>query len=172
MVRLQAFAPDTLKTRRSQWNRYRVFCDQLHIPSLPVTPQNACCFLVDIGDDLSYATLNNYVSALNVLGKMYDQDFDLRKDFGVILLLKGFKRLKGEDPLSPEDLRRIHSFVDFSDVTQYTVWIIIVLAFRSLLQKSHFVSSSDEDSDHLLRANDVRFETWGAMIMVNSSKTI
>ena len=112
VIRLHAFAPNTLKTRHSQWNRYHEFCADLSIPAIPVQPQTVCRFLADIGDDLSYATLNNYVSALNVLGKMYDDSLDLRKDFSISLLLKGFKRIKGEatnpkDPLLPEDLRMI-----------------------------------------------------------------
>ena len=177
VVKLQAFAPNTLKTRRSQWNKYREFCDRLRIPSLPVEPQTVCRFLVDIGDDLSYTTLNNYVSALNVLGKMYESDFDLRQDYGVLLLLKGFKRIKGEtdspkDPLLPEDLRKIFPVVDLHDVAQYTIWIIIVLAFRTLLRKSHFVSANDDDHSHLLRVGDILFEPWGCRVTINSSKTI
>ena len=136
-----------------------------------------CIFLADIGDDLSYSTLNNYVSALNVLSKMYEDSFDLRQDYGISLLLKGFKRLKGEatspkDPLLPEDLKNIYKLVDTSNHTQLVVWIIIVLAFRTLLRKCHFVSSSDEDIIHLLRAGDVKFEPWCCKIIVSSSKTI
>ena len=99
-------------------------------------PHTVCIFLADIGDDLSYSTLNNYVSALNVLGKMFDDSFDLRQDYGVLLLLKGFKRLKGDvsspkDPLLLEDFKKIHSVVDFSSEIQHLIWIIIVLAFRT-----------------------------------------
>ena len=140
-------------------------------------PHTVCIFLADIGDNLSYSTLNNYVSALNVLGKMYDESLDLRRDYGVLLLLKGFKRLKGDlsspkDPLLPDDLKEIHKVVDFDDSTHFTVWIIIVLAFRTLLRKSHFVSSTDEDAEHLLRVGDVTFEEWGCKINIDSSKTI
>ena len=176
-VKLHAFAPNTLKTRRSQWNRYQAFCDRFSLPPFPVTPQNVCRFLVSIGDTLTYTTLNNYVSALDTLGKYYVSDFDLRKDFGVVLLLKGFKRLKGDttmpkDPLSPSDLRLIHELVDFSDPKQQLIWIIILLAFRTLLRKSHFVSTSQDDQDHLLRVKDLAFEDWGCKLTISSSKTI
>ena len=142
-----------------------------------MTPKNVCRFLVSIGDSLSYTTLNNYVSALNTLGKFFATDFDLRQDFGITLLLRGFKRLKGDlsnpkDPLSPADLRLIHAQVDWSNPKQRLIWIIILLAFRTLLRKSHFVSSSADDQEHLLRVKDISFEEWGCKLSIQSSKTI
>ena len=176
-VKLHAFAPTTLKTRRSQWGRYEAFCERFMIPPFPVTPQNVCRFLVYICDGLSYSTLNNYVSALNALGKYYSSDFDLRKDFGITLLLRGLKRLKGDslhpkDPLLPADLRLIHSCVDFSDPKQKLIWIIVLLAFRTLLRKSHFLATSPDDQEHLLRVRDLSFTDWGCILTINSSKTI
>ena len=177
IIKLHAFAPNTLKTRRSQWKRYQDFCERLSLPAMPISPQTICRFLVDIGDHLSYATLNNYVSALNTLGKFYHGAFDLRKDFGVQLLLRGFKRLKGDnsspkDPLLPSDLKKMFKYVVLSDHAQSVMWLIIVLAFCSMLRKSHFMSSSDDDQEHLLRVADVRFEPWGCVLAINSSKTI
>ena len=177
MIKLQAFAPNTIKTRLSQWKKYYAFCDQHAVKSLPVTPQNVCRFLVYIGDALSYSTLNNYVSALNVLGKFYDGAFDLRQDFGVLLLLRGFRRLKGDashpkDPISPTDLKLIAAVVNFQDPTQLVIWVIILLAFRTLLRKSHFVSAHSDDQEHLLRFGDVTFTDWGCSLRINSSKTI
>ena len=176
-IKLQAFAPNTLKTRRSQWNQFYKFCSDYELKPFPVTPQNVCRFLVAVGDTLTYSTLNNYVSALNSLAKYYDGDSDLRKDYGVLLLLRGFKRIKGDsakqkDPLSPTDLKKISCFVNFSDRSQFTVWLIIVLAFRTLLRKSHFVSTSEDDQEHLLRCGDVSFHSWGCKLTINSSKTI
>ena len=136
-----------------------------------------CRFLVSVGDDLSYTTLNNYISALNSLGKFSDSSFDLRQDYGVFLLLRGFKRLKGDvnlqkDPILPPDLRQIAKIVDFSNEIQVIMWTIILLAFRSLLRKSHFVSTGEDDQDHLLRVGDVTFTEWGCSISIKSSKTI
>ena len=176
-IKLQAFAPNTLKTRRSQWNQYYKFCQRFNLLPVPVTPQTVCRFLVSVGDHLSFSTLNNYVSALNCLGKFANNDFDLRKDYGVLLLLRGFKRIKGDshcpkDPLWPADLKRIFSFVNMSDPLQSLIWLIIIVAFRTLLRKSHFVATSEDDHEHLLKKGDVSFFPWGCKITVNSSKTI
>ena len=112
--------------------------------------------IVGIGD----ATLSNNVSALNTLGTFCVSDFDLRKDYGVMLLLRGFKRLKGKatvpkDPLSPADLHTIYTLVEFSDPKHHIIWIIILLAFHTLLQKSNFVSTSPDNQEHLLRVKDL-----------------
>ena len=176
-IKLQAFAPNTLKTRRSQWNKFYTFCQDFDLQPLPVTPQTVCRFLVAVGDHLSFSTINNYVSALNTLGKFNNSDFDLRKDYGVLLLLRGFRRIKGDssnpkEPISPADLRKIYNYVDISDPLQLLIWLIILLAFRSLLRKSHFVATSQEDYEHLLKKGDIPFFPWGCKITVNSSKTI
>ena len=176
-IRLQAFAPTTQKTRKSQWNRFGRFCADFNLQPMPVTPQNVCRFLVYIGDELTYTTLNNYVSALNTLGRFDDGLFDLRQDFGVKLLLRGFRRLKGDrkkqkDPLLPSDLRLIYKEVNFKDPVHLVVWLIILLAFRTLLRKSHFVCSGMDDQEHLLRVSDVAFDLWGCKLTIHSSKTI
>ena len=130
-----------------------------------------------MGDHLSFSTINNYVSALNSLGKFADSDFDLCKDYGVLLLFRGFKRIKGDttcpkDPLLPADLRKISGCVNHADPMQSLIWLIVLLAFRTLLRKSHFVATSDDDHEHLLRKRDISFFSWGCKITVNSSKTI
>ena len=177
MIKLQAFAPTTLKTRRSQWNRYHAFCKDFSLQAIPVTPQTVCRFLVSVGDNLSYTTINNYVSALNSLGKHFDGSFDLRLDYGVSLLLRGFKRLKGDethkkDPLLPSDLRALAAVVNLDDTSEFTVWLIVLLAFRTLLRKSHFVSAGVDEQEHLLRLQDISEEPWGYKLTIRSSKTI
>ena len=142
-----------------------------------MTPQTVCRFLVYVGEALSYTTINNYVSALNSLGRFSTANFDLRADYGVILLLRGFKRIKGDvsrpkDPILPTDLRKIAKHVNLNDPAEFTIWLIILLAFRTLLRKSYFMSSDDDDQEHLLRAGDVTFEPWGCKFNITSSKTI
>ena len=172
-----SFSPNKYIARRSQWNRYYTFCEKFSLPALPVTAHTVCRFLVFVGDELSYTSLNNYVSALNSLGKFYDGTFDLRKDYGVVLLLRGFKRVKGDitspkDPLTPSDLKLIFREVNLLNPLHLTVWLIVLLAFRTLLRKSHFLSTSTDDQEHLLHTKDITFEDWGCKVNITSSKTI
>ena len=98
-------------------------------------------------------------------------------DYGVTLLLRGFKRVKGDltspkDPLLPCDLRDIFKFVNLDNPLHFTVWLIVLVSFRSLLRKSHFVAMSSDDQEHLLRVGDLSFESWGCKLNIASSKTI
>ena len=87
LVRDEAFALATRKTRASQWNRFYGFCDTHGLRRFPVYPCNVhvCRFLVFMSPNVCYSTLNNYVSALNVLLKLNDRHLELRQDFGVEL---------------------------------------------------------------------------------------
>ena len=141
----------------------------------PVTPKNVCRFLVHSLDRVCYTTLNNYVSALNALSKLHTDYVDLHSDYGVILVLRGLKRIKGDasepmDPLLPTDLCLIQHQVDFNVIEERIVWLIVLIAFRILLRKSHFVC--DRDSTHLICTQDVEFFEWGCIISVFNSKTI
>ena len=174
-VKLQAFAPSTRRTRQAQWNQYYKFCEYVSIEPFPIIPKNVCRFLVYVSDKVCYTRINNYVSALNALSRLRSDFSDLRQDYGITLVLKGLRRIKGDacepmDPLLPEDLHKMEAFVDKTSLEQQVIWIIVVTAFRTLLRKSHFVL--DRDYTHLLKVRDVTFHTWGCTINVFSSKTI
>ena len=172
---MKAFAPSTRRTRQSQWNQYFKFCERVDLEPYPVTPKNVCRFLVQVSDSVSYVTLNNYVSALNTLSKLHKDYLDLRQDYGLTLVLRGLKRIKGDcsepmDPLFPEDLKLCFLQVNWQDPEERIIWIIVLLAFRTLLRKSHFVV--DRDETHLLRVGDLSFTDDGCVINITSSKTI
>ena len=152
-VRLQAFAPSTRRTRQSQWNQYFKFCELTRLEPFPVLPSNVSRFLVHVSEQVSFTTLNNYVSALNALLRPRSDFTDLRQDYGLILVLRGLRCIKGDatepmDPLLPSDLLKIHQVVNHSDSLEHLVWIIVVLAFRTLLRKSHFVLDHNDTRLH------------------------
>lgn len=43
-VKMEAFAPNTRKTRESQWKCYEDFCDEFKLNLFPVTPETVCPF--------------------------------------------------------------------------------------------------------------------------------
>lgn len=175
-MRLEAFAPSTRKTRASQWKSYETFCAEFHLNVFPLTSENISRFLVWKSSTVSYVTLNNYVSALNVIGKINDQRVDLREDYVIHLTLRGLRRILGDfsqpmDPLSPSDLIRIRAHVNWSSRKEAAVWTGILLAFRTLLRKSHFFEATQEDV-HLLTKWEVKWTSWGFIIIISRSKTI
>lgn len=48
-------------------------------------------FLVSIGQDVRYTTVNNYTSAINTLHRFYGYELDFRSYYIIKLVLKGLK---------------------------------------------------------------------------------
>ena len=107
--------------------------------------------------------------------KLRSDFVDLREDYNITLVLRGLRRIKGDtsepiDPILPEDLKKMEKQIQKHILEEYVVWMIVLLTFRTLLRKSHFVV--DRDEIHLLRVRDVKFHTWGCTVEIFSSKTI
>lgn len=108
-VKLEAFAPNTRRTRASQWRVYEKFCAEFNLSYYPITSENTSRFLVWKSSSVAYVTLNNYVSALNVFRKINGEKTDLREDFAVNLSLRGLRRILGDvslpvDPIASKGL--------------------------------------------------------------------
>lgn len=175
-VKIEAFAPSTRRTRNSQWRQYEQFCVKFHLQLMPMSSENICRYLVWRSGSVSYVTLNNDLSALNVLRKLNGYTTNLREDYAVQLTLKGLRRILGDvstpmDPLSPQDLLKIRHWVDDKSSLQWGAWTAILLTFRTLLRKGHFLSDGHEDIE-LLSRQEVHWEPWGIRIVIARSKTI
>lgn len=123
---------------------------------------------------LAFVTINNYVSGVNLLHKLNGGD-DLREDFGVGLMVKGLKRILGcvshpKDPLLPEDLVTIFQYVDLSSQVEVSVWIGVLMCFRTMIRKCHLFPTRESDI-HLLVRRDVEVKEWGFILKVPTSKT-
>lgn len=100
---------------------------------------------------------------------------DFRDDFGVNLMVKGLRRLlnstvKPKDPLLPSDLLQIFQRVDLNDHKQLSVWIGVLMCFRTMVRKCHIFPTSHL-SDHLLSRRDITWTPWGFELSVPTSKT-
>lgn len=175
-VRLEAFAPSTRRTRNLQWRINEQFCLSFKLPVFPMLAENVCRFLVWKSKEAGYVTLNNYVSALNVLNKLNGQRVDIREDYSILLTLRGLRRILGDvsnpmDPLLPNELIKMSKWVNGMVVKEWGAWTAILLAFRSLLREGHFLSDGKEDME-LLTRQEIHWEQWGLRIMISRSKTI
>lgn len=99
----------------------------------------------------------------------------MRSDFGVNLMLKGLRRIKGDtvkpkEPLVPEDLWKMFQEVNLSSHLESSVWIETLLCFRTLLRKCHLFPLEGLDS-HLLQRSNVEVKDWGIEVTVPTSKT-
>lgn len=143
---------------------------------LPLDYENICLFLVHMAiNGHAYSTINNEVSSLVIYGKMLRQDVDIRSDFGVKITLLALKRLLGEAPKSkeelyPRELLSLKPFVSFDEFVQESVWLGILILYRSMLRKSHLFMG--EFNQNLLQRCNVLFVDWGLVLTVKHTKTI
>ena len=168
-------AKSTLQTRNSQWTKYLTFMCEHGLQSLPASSTDICRFIAYIARSSKYSTVNNYLSAVIVLHRMYGYEVKFREDYAVKLVLQGIRRVLGDlhsplPSLQPRDLISAFVQVDLSSSVQHAVWSSVCVAFRSLLRKSNILVCSE--SDHVLSRRDVVFTDWGMVLIVSSTKTI
>lgn len=124
---------------------------------------------------LTYSSINNQVSALVGFAKHYRQPIDIRGDYELDLTLKSLKRVLGDaqrkkDELFPLELLQMYQFVDRDNYVEESVWLGVVLLYRTMLRKSHIFSG--EFDENLLMRSEIEFFDWGVLFKVNRSKTI
>ena len=169
-------ASSTNKTRQAQWRKYFEFCDDFNLIALPAEAHQICRFLVYLGSSLKYSSINNYLSGVIMLHKMYGYIHDFRSDFRVLFTLQGLRRVLGDvscpkSPLLPQDLLCISKLVVMDKDLDLAVWACVVLAFRTLLRKSNLMPN-DLEGVHCVRRGDIESTEWGMNVSVGSSKTI
>ena len=172
-----AWSDNTLKSRNSQWKKYFEFCITMGLPALPADVSTIARFLVYLSRTCKFSTINNYLSAINVVHKYHGYDIDFRKFYLTQLIIKGLKRQLGTKvdqsrPFSKDELICMYMNMDHASEIDLVLWSAVILSFRTLLRKSNYVPDSLKDMPHVLRREDVTFFDWGMELRVSSSKTI
>lgn len=171
----QAWAPSTLKTRNSQWRVYIEFCMSEGLSPLPAEVTTVCRFLVNQSRRVKYNTINNYVSAINVLHKFYSYDVNFREFYLTRFVLAGLKSELGaaveqKHPLTIEQLIIIRRNLPETEYN-LTMWAAVVFGFRTLLRKSNIVPDGPDGGEHVILRSDLQFYTDKLFVNVRSSKT-
>ena len=172
-----AWTKSTLACRNSQWSRFIKVCQDFGLSPIPADATTVARFLVWQSKSSKYSTCNNYLSAINVLHKFYGHDTDFRQCFLIKLMMKGLKSVLGDQscqkrPFTVRELCEMYKSLNFESEDEIICWTIIILSFRSLLQKSNLVPTSPTDDAHVLHRWDVSFHSWGMMVRVTSIKTL
>lgn len=171
-----AWAPSTLRTRNSQWGKYLDFCLDNDLRPLPALETTVARFLYYMSRTCTYVTVNNYLSAIMVLHKLYGHESNYRDSYYIKLLLSGINndspaRKGPKDCLTPTQLKLMYAGIKLEDINHHTMWGCLMLAFRTLLRKSNLVPASSKDWSHVVRRSDVYFTSSGLRLIVRSSKT-
>ena len=172
-----AWSTNTRAVRNSQWSRFIQFCSDIGESPLPASVETVGRFLVWLGRDCKYSTINNYMSAVISLHKFYAYETDYRASLFLKMILKGLKARVGSEtvqmqPFALENIKDMYTNLDKSDEYVMTLWAIVITSFRSLLRKSNLVPTSTQDVCHVLLRKDIEFHDWGIMLNVRSTKTL
>ena len=172
-----AWAPSTLRTRNSQWNRFIDFCHSNDLIPMPAEPRTVARFLVFQARTCKYVTVNNYMSAINRLHAFYGYKINFREIFMIKLVLSGIKRQLGDKstqkiPLTTTQMRSMYDTLDWEDINVRSKWCALMLSFRSLLRKSNIVPDTLTEMGHVLLRKHVIFNDEGLILHVQSSKTL
>ena len=134
-------------------------------------------FLVWLGRDCKYSTINNYLSAVVSLHRFYGYSPVFRESFFIKMILKGLKVRLGNEtvqmqPFTLGNLKDMYALLVTTDNYVMTLWTILITSFRSLLRKSNLVPTSIDNDRHVLLRQDVEVHDWGVMLNVRSTKTL
>lgn len=169
-----AWASSTLAVRNSQWKRFIQFCHTFGLIPLPAELSTMARFLVHIGQDVRYTTVNNYTSAINSLHKFYGFDTDFRDYYIIKLVLKGLKTrdqegFKAKVPFTVDQLDTMYIRSVRTDFDELC-WLSVILCMRTLLRKCNVLPSKADDP-HILKRRDVQIMPGLLIFTILSSKT-
>ena len=163
-------ATSTRKSRRCQLRCYNDFCELFGLLPIPCSPDQACLYAPFLSAFMAPSSLVNYLSALWT----HHRGIGLEShalDYRLQQTLKGIRRLGWSGrvtrhPLSPEELRAIYLSLNTFLPCDLVFWTAVVLAFRSLLRKSHYTPSP-----HSLHSRDISIYPDHIVLNIPTSKT-
>lgn len=121
-----AWAPSTLRTRNSQWSKFLDFCMDNGLRPLPALETTVARFLFYMSRSCTYTTVNNYLSAIMVLPKLFGFEASYRESYYLKLLMSGINSTSSAGPgpkdcLSPSQLKTMYSNINFMDINDHTL---------------------------------------------------
>ena len=168
-----------VKNLHSHLRSYLLFCLATGHPHLQFSIEHLCNFLAFLSRTVSYRSVRNYVSSLQIFYELHHIHVHLFHDFCISLTLRGSKRLHGYSPqaklpITPQILTRLHSTIDFSSTMGLLFWAACLLAFFTFFRKFNLFLSSPSSFDPVrnLTRNDFQILPSFALINVNWTKTI
>ena len=166
------YSESSRKTKSVQLRRYDRFCLDDGVLSYPLDSGIMRRYVAHLSKDLCYSSIQQYVSAVLVYSKMLGYAPETRETLGLVWILGGVKRYKGNfvessSCLFPQDLLLIKTFLIMSVMEDLVFWVACLIMFRTLLRGSNVLYS-----DMCLMYGDVKLCDWGVIFNVSKTKTI
>ena len=166
------YSENTKRTRSVQIRRYENFCKDHHFVCFPLSSMVMRKYVAFLSKEIAYASIQQYVSAILVHARMLGFKDESRQSLGLLWILGGVKRWKGNFVESstcifPEHLLNIKSKLDLRVMEDVVFWTACLIMFRTLLRGSNVL-----ESEMVIGFEDVVVYDWGVVFNVKRTKTI
>ena len=122
-------------------------------------------------------SIQNYISGVGTLHALLDMHFPGTDNIELKLTLKGLKMLKFHitrqaAPFSPHILCTVHGLLDLSAPLDATLWVLLLLAFFTLLKNSNLEVTGQKafDNKPQLCCSDVLISEKGLLVQFRWNK--
>ena len=166
------YAESSRKTKSVQIRRYESFCTNHGFTGYPLNRDVLRRYIAFLCKELAYSSIQQYLSAILVYSKMLGNPPESRESLGLLWILGGVRRCKGDfvnssTGILPEDLLKIKKVLVLSDWEDLNFWVACLLMFRTLLRGSNVFGS-----EMGLKFEDVEWHPWGVVFRIGKTKTI
>lgn len=161
-----AFAENTIRAYRSDFEQYSKWCANKSIPSIPATADNLVMYVDDLSQTCKSATIRRRVNSLGTVFKLTGNP-DPSKDPEVSLALKRMHRKIGRHqkqatPLTYDDVEQLLSLCT-NDTKGLRNQVLLLIGYETMRRRSEICSFRFEDVQHS--------PTLGNVLWLRKSKT-
>ena len=145
-----AFAENTIRAYRSDFEQYSKWCALKNIPPIPATAYNLAIYVDDLSHSCKSATIRRRVNSLGTIFKL-SRNPDPSKDPEVILALKRMHRRIGRHqkqapPLTRDHLKQLLANCT-SDLRGLRNKVLLQLGYETMRRRSELCAFEFEDID-------------------------
>lgn len=161
-----AFAENTIRAYRSDFEQYSKWCANKSIPPIPATADNLALYVDDLSHTCKSATIRRRVNSRSTIF-MLSKNPDPSKDPEVVLALKRMHRRIGRhqkqaEPLTYETIEQLLSLCT-NDARGLRNQVLLLLGYETMRRRSELCSFCFEDMQHS--------PTLGNVLWLRKSKT-
>ena len=143
-----AFAENTIRAYRSDFEQYSKWCETKNISPIPATADNLAMYVDDLSYTCKSATIRRRVNSLGTIFKL-SRNPDLSKDPEVILALKRMHRRIGRHQKQAPPLTRDHLKLLLanctSDLRGLRNKVLLQLGYETMRRRSELCAFEFED---------------------------
>ena len=158
-------AKNTLDAYAADWKHFNTWCEEHKRRALPASPETILCYVVDLVDRFTVATIDRRLSSIGYYHKQARHGLPT-KDTEVERMMRGIRRVKGIAPngkapiLTPLLRQMVEALPD--DLPGLRDKAILLVGFAGAFRRSEIVG---------LQVRDVQSSHAGLIITLRRSKT-